>query len=126
MRYYSLHIIYETEQALRWQLIEKSRQPLHNQVRVNFTNGMRSYREASQKMEDLLFSVGGAERIVKTLRYFKDRKVVQEVNRVRDTIDADKADKKKPKEGRLQSVVMDGLRNFLGMFHRPRGKDNMG
>ena len=90
------------------------------------THTMRSCREASQKMEDLLFSVGGAERIVKTLRYFRDRKAVLEVDRVEDNMNVNKPNEKKSKEGRLNSVLMDGLRNFLGMFHRPRGEGDKG
>ena len=37
----------------------------------------RSCEDAAQKMEDVLFSVGGAERVVKNLQYFKDRAAVE-------------------------------------------------
>ena len=84
------------------------------------THPIRSCREASQKMGDLLFSVGGAEIIVKTLIYFRDRKAVLEVGRVEDNMNVDKPNKKKSKERRLNSVLTNGLKNFLGMFHRPR------
>ena len=77
---------------------------------------MRSCRVASQKMEDLLFSVGGAERIVVTLRCFRDRKAVKEVDRVEETTDAEKPNEEKLKEGRLQSVLIDGLKNFPVCF----------
>ena len=36
-------------------------------------HGLRRCRDAARKMEDALFSVGGAERISATLRYFKDQ-----------------------------------------------------
>lgn len=84
---------------------------------------MRSCREASQKMEDLLFSVGGAERIVATLQYFRDRQSVQELDKAMEVIDGDASNKNRSKEGKLQGMVMDGLKNFLGMFNSGgRGK----
>ncbi len=43
-------------------------------------------RKAAQQMEDLLFSVGGAERIVTTLQIFKDRPVVRELIHVREAM----------------------------------------
>ena len=82
---------------------------------------MRSCREASHKMEDLLFSVGGAERIVATLRYFRRHQTVQELDKAAEIMDGDTTSNKKSKEGRLHLLVMDGLRNFLGMFHSRRG-----
>ena len=39
----------------------------------------KSCQVAACKMEEILFSVGGPERIVATLRYFKDRATVGEV-----------------------------------------------
>ena len=46
----------------------------------------RSCNDAARKMDDILFSAGGAERVVKTLQYFKDRAVVQEVALARDAM----------------------------------------
>ena len=83
---------------------------------------MRSCREASWKMEDLLFSVGGTERIVATLRYFWCRQIVQELDKAMDIIDGDNTSKNVSKEGQLHLMVMDGLRNVLGMFLSSRGK----
>ena len=77
---------------------------------------MISCREASSKMEDLLFSVGGAERIVTKLRYFRGRRTVQELDKAMGIIDSDIANKKKSKEDKLNGMVMDGLGDFLGMF----------
>ena len=39
-------------------------------------------------MEYLLFSVGGAERVVKPLQYFKDRAAMEEQTRVRSAMEA--------------------------------------
>ena len=77
---------------------------------------MKRCREASRKMEDLLFSVGGVERIVTTLRYFRRRKTVHELDKAMDIIDGDVLNKNRSKEGKVNGMVMDGLRDFLGMF----------
>ena len=47
-------------------------------------NTNRSCHDAARRMEEILFSAGGAVRVVKTLLYFKDRAAVQEVARARD------------------------------------------
>ena len=73
-------------------------------------------------MEDLLFSVGGAERIVATLRYFRCRQTVQELDQAMGIIDGDSTSKNMSKEGQLHLIVMDGLRNFLGMFQSSSSK----
>ena len=73
-------------------------------------------------MEDLLFSVGGAERIVTTLRYFRGRRTVQELDKAMGIIDRDVTNKNRSKEGKLNGMVMDGLRDFLGMFRSTSSK----
>jgi len=55
-------------------------------------NKNRSCHNAARRMEEILFTVGGAERVVKTLQYFKDRPAVQEVSRARDMM-VDEGDK---------------------------------
>ena len=85
-------------------------------------NVMRSCREASSKMEDLLFSVGGIERIVTTLRYFRGRGTVQELDKAMGIIDGNVANKNRSKEGKLNVMVMSGLREFLGMFRSTSSK----
>ena len=58
------------------------------------SHNLRTCKNAARKMEDILFSVGGAERIMATLRYFKDRPAMQEAANARDMIaDADNTGK---------------------------------
>ena len=85
-------------------------------------HSMSSCREASSKMEDLLFSVGGVERIVATLRYFRGQRTVKELDKALDTIDRKIASTNRSKEGQLHSMVMERLRNLLGMFGSSRGR----
>jgi hypothetical protein len=92
---------------------------------------MRSCRDAARKMEDILFSAGGAERVVATLRYFKDRPAVREVAAARDELTSSRdsgAGKAEylSKEERLNGAVIDGLRNFLSMFRRRRQGESRG
>ena len=87
---------------------------------------MRSCREAARKMEEILFTAGGAKRIVTTLRYFRERPGVRELGQAKVILDGGKTGKYSTKEERLQSLVMGGLRDFFAMFHRPRSEDNKG
>ena len=89
-------------------------------------HAIRRCKEASQQIEDLLFSAGEAERIVTTLRYFRDRNAVQELEKVRNAIDASTFNATQTKQVRLQSVLMDGLRTFLAIFHRPHEENDKG
>ena len=82
----------------------------------------RSCEDAAGKMEDVLFSVGGAERVVKTLQYFKDRAAVEELTRVRSAMEAsDASENYLSKEERLSAIVMASVKDFLGMFTRKQG-----
>ncbi len=47
---------------------------------------MQSCQDATLRMEDVLFSTGGAHRIVAMLRYFKDQPDVQELTHTRDVL----------------------------------------
>jgi len=42
---------------------------------------------------------------------------VQELDKAMEVIDGDASNKNRSKEGKLQGMVMDGLKNFLGMFN---------
>ena len=42
-------------------------------------NAMRSCGEAARKVEELIFSVGGARRLVTTFSYFRERTLVREL-----------------------------------------------
>jgi len=77
-------------------------------------------------MEEILFTAGGAKRIVTTLRYFRERPGVRELGQAKVILDGGKTGKYSTKEERLQSLVMGGLRDFFAMFHRPRSEDNKG
>jgi len=77
---------------------------------------MQSCRYAAHKMEDLLFSVGGAERIVVTLQYFRGRRTVRELDNVIVMVDGKTSNNNNSNEGRLHLLLMDGLKNILGMF----------
>ena len=87
----------------------------------------RNCEDAARKMEDILFSVGGAERVVKTLQYFKDRTAVEELTRARSAMAATDATKNYlSKDEKLSAIVMDSLKEFLGMFARKRGEADKG
>ena len=79
----------------------------------------RSCEDSARKMEDILFSVGGAERFVKTLQYFKDGAAVEELIRVRSAIEASGASENYlSKEEILSAIVMASVKDYLGMFTR--------
>ncbi len=88
----------------------------------------RHCREAAQKMEDLLFSVGGAERIVTTLRFFKESHLIQELKVAQDVMNDDehRSNRKLSKQERLNVMIIDSLKNFLGLFQRSRGDKDKG
>ena len=78
-------------------------------------------------MKDILFSVGGAERVVKTLQYFKDRAAVEELTRVRNAMKASGASENYlSKEEILSAIVMASVKDFLGLFTRKRGDVDKG
>ena len=87
---------------------------------------MRSCSGAAKKMEDILFFVGSTDRIIATLRYFRERSSLHELDTVMVMGDGDKSNKYYSKEGKLQSIVMDGLEDFLGMLQYPRGEGYKG
>ena len=77
-------------------------------------------------MEDVLFSIGSTERIVCTLRYFKERPVIRELTAARGMLTIENPARYFPKNERLQAVIFDRLKNFLGMFQCRRGDGNQG
>ena len=88
--------------------------------------GLRGCRDAARNMEDVLFGVGGAERLVATLRYFKDRPAIRELSHARHMLTAEEKGNSLSKfyftkEEQLSALVIDGVRDFLGMFRRTRG-----
>ena len=87
---------------------------------------MKRSREAANKMEDILFSVGGAERIIATLRYFKDKTIMQEASRAGDMMASGDKVTYYSKEEKFATLVVNGVKEFLGMFQRTRGNGNKG
>ena len=74
-----------------------------------------------------IFSVGGAERVVKTLQYFKDRAAVEELTRARSAmVAAGATENYLSKEGKLSAIVMDSLKHFIGMFTKRRDEADNG
>ena len=93
-------------------------------------HNMRSCKVAARKMEEILFSVGGAERIMATLRYFKDRPAMREVAHARDLMTSgDKTSNQNlylSKEEKLNAIIVSSLKGFLGMFQRERTDEYKG
>ena len=77
---------------------------------------LRSCRYAARQMEDILFSAGGAERLVATFRYFKDRPAIRELGAAREILLADNDEGSKDlniyfsKEERLNASIVSGLK----------------
>ena len=70
----------------------------------------RCCEDAARKMEDILFSVGDVERVVKTLQYFKDRAVVEELTLAsRAMVATGDTAKYLSKDKKLSALVMDSL-----------------
>ena len=93
--------------------------------------GLRGCRDAAQKMEDVLFGVGGAERLVATLQYFKDRPAIRELSQDHHMLTAEEKGNGRSKiyftkEEQLNALVINGVRDFLGMFRRTRGNREKG
>ncbi len=108
-------------------LLAAIKETSEGQLNANHT---RRCQDAARKMEDILFSAGGAERVVKTLQYFKDRAAVHEAGRVRDAMAADDttgvSDNYLSKEEKLSAIVMGSLKDFVSMFTRQRGERDKG
>lgn len=79
-------------------------------------------RSASRQMERILFSSGGAERIVTTLRLFKDRPAVKELGHVCEVMQVDNASLLLSKEEKLNSAIVKSLRGFVKMFSSRAGR----
>ena len=80
---------------------------------------LRSCRNAAREMEELLFSVGGAERIVCILRIFRDRPVIKELGHVREAMQSPESLLKEKsymvsKEEKMNKVILDSLSFFWG------------
>ena len=87
---------------------------------------MRSCREAARKMEEVLFSVGGAKRLVTTMRYFRERPTVRELEIAKNLLDEGSTGKYSTKDEQLQSIVTSSIQEFFTMFHRPRSEEDKG
>ena len=120
----------------KYHTAEKADERIRRAVRVATegdlnNNSLRRCREAAQKMDEILFSVGGAERLVATLRYFKEQPAVRELVRAKEILMSEgatpaKSDRYLSKDENLSALIVDGLKGFVGMFHRKRGDGDKG
>ena len=123
-------LIYSRSQCLN-RRITKANQEMTAAIKESGEGGLNLRRylcceDAARKMEVLLFSVGGAERVVKTLQYFKDRTAVEELTLAsRAMVVAGDTDTEKylSKDKKLSAIVMDNLK---GMFSSKRGETDKG
>ena len=86
-------------------------------------HSLRKCRDAASRMEDILFSTGGAERIVTTLRFFREKKAVGEVGETEIHLVKEKEERKVrlSKQAHLNAMIVDSLKKFLGLFQRKGG-----
>ena len=95
---------------------------------VKSTKGMptprviKSCREATNKMKDMLFSAGTVDRVLRMLWYFCKRPAVLELGAAKEMMSEVDSASYYTKEERLNSVVLRNLEGFLDMF-RCRHKD---
>lgn len=93
-------------------IVTDCREPDANQHSV-----LRSCREASRRMESILFSVGGAERIVSSLRYFKERPAVREIDHLSQIVSQNENFlQHETKQQKINAAIVQGLSGFLTMF----------
>ena len=81
--------------------------------------------DAAKRMEDLLFTTGGADRLLSTLKYFRDRPAIRELNCLNKLSnnggsDSDKSNRKNQTET-LNSFIAKNLKGFLNFFKK-KGK----
>ena len=89
---------------------------------MDSTSVLRACRNAAREMETILFSTGGAERIVCTMRIFRDRPAMKELLHVKDAMVSNQLQSTdnlslKSKEERMNSAIVNSLRSFLGLFN---------
>ena len=77
-------------------------------------------------MEDILFSVGGPDRLLTTLRIFRDRPAIRELDVVKHLIQKDSPDMLLSKEEQINKGIVDSLREFIAQFRRDRGVGKKG
>ena len=87
-------------------------------------------RRAAQRMEDLLFTTGGADRLLLTLKYFCDRPAIRELTVLKElsnnVVSDNGCDKYMTKAEKLNSFIATNLKGFLQFFSRPRGEKDTG
>ena len=81
---------------------------------------MQNCRDVSQDMEDILFSIGGPDRLLTTLRIFRDRPAIRELDVVKQLIQKDSPDTLISKEEEINKGVVDSLQEFLALFRCDR------
>ena len=94
---------------------------------MDSTSVLRACRNAAREMETILFSTGGAERIVCTMRIFRDRPAMKELLHVKDAMVSNQLQSTdnlslKSKEERMNSAIVNSLHSFLGLFNGRSGR----
>ena len=82
--------------------------------------------DAAKRMEDLLFTTGGAGRLLSTLKYFRDRPAIRELNRLNELSNNGGSDNdnsnRKNKTETLNFFIAKNLKGFLNFFRKEKGK----
>ena len=91
---------------------------------------VRDCRDAARQMEEVLFGVGGTERMMKTLAIFNDRAAVSEATASgraaasEATATSGGDQNGRSSVDRLNSVIVRNLKSFLAMFKGPGRRTN--
>ena len=81
-------------------------------------------------MEDVLFSTGGADRLLLTLKYFRERPAMREVEAVKELSTAGVPDDSNKiyytKAEKMMRIVTNNIKGFIQFFSRPKGENDKG
>ena len=76
----------------------------------------QNHQDAAREMENILFSVGGADRLLTTLRIFCARPAIRELDAVKRMVQKDSPKQLLSKEEQLNIGVVDSLQDFFAFF----------
>lgn len=79
-------------------------------------SALQQCRVATKKMEDLLFSSGGAERVIATLNLFKERPAVTEALQAGGKMQEDGNTLFSSREDRFNLMLVERIKDFLAML----------
>ena len=83
---------------------------------------MDACQRAARRMEDLLFTNGGAERLLLTLKFFHNRPAIREVGALKELLNNDTSTNYYTKEEKLNSAIAKSLKDFLRFFWIKKGR----